>query len=469
MSTAIWWVRRDLRLDNNPTLRRAVETGLFVQPVFILDPALLNDDAPPRQSFLMEGLAALNALLRQRGSYLLLRHGEPIQQLALLARELEASIIFAEEDYTPYARRRDAVAAQNLPIQWVTGLTALHPASVVKADGSPYTVFTPFMKAWKSMPSSLTGEWKAPAKLAGPALIESHPIPSFKKNTIFPATQPEAEKRLERFIDDGLFSYAESRDRLDLDGTSSLSPYLRFGLISIRQLFAAAEQAKQQAPDSAATKSAETWMNELIWREFYQSILYHFPFVTYSAFNPRFRAIPWRDAPQDLLAWQQGRTGFPVVDAAMRQLSTIGWVHNRARMIAASFLAKDLLINWQEGERWFFNHLVDADIAANNGGWQWTAGVGTDAAPYFRVFNPTLQGIKFDPEGNYIRRWVPELANLPTKLIHQPELMTALEETRFNVRLGRDYPRPIIDRSQTRERTLNAYQLSKDGFTQPYS
>lgn len=153
----------------------------------------------------------------------------------------------------------------------------------------------------------------------------------------------------------------------------------------------------------------------------------------------------------------------------MRQLSTIGWVHNRARMIAASFLAKDLLINWQEGERWFFNHLVDADIAANNGGWQWTAGVGTDAAPYFRVFNPTLQGIKFDPEGNYIRRWVPELANLPTKLIHQPELMTALEETRYNVRLGRDYPRPIIDRSQTRERTLNAYQLSKDGFTQPYS
>ena len=203
---------------------------------------------------------------------------------------------------------------------------------------------------------------------------------------------------------------APNRDRMDLDGTSSLSPYLRFGMLSARQALAGARKAYDRAPDAQSAAGCQAWINELIWREFYQSILFHFPFVSNRAFQARYRNLVWRNAAEDLQAWQEGRTGYPIVDAGMRQLAETGWMHNRARMITASFLVKHLLIHWQEGEKWFMRHLIDGDLAANNGGWQWTAGTGTDAAPYFRIFNPTLQAKKFDPDGEYIRRWVPELA-----------------------------------------------------------
>jgi deoxyribodipyrimidine photo-lyase len=257
-----------------------------------------------------------------------------------------------------------------------------------------------------------------------------------------------------------IFRYGADRNQLDLDGTSQLSPYLRMGMISARQAVVAALNAIAAAPSPEARKGAETWFNELIWREFYMSILYHFPHVQRRSFRPQYDAIPWRNDREEFAAWCAGKTGYPVVDAAMRQLLATGWMHNRARMITASFLVKDLLINWQWGEKWFMQHLVDGDPAANNGGWQWTAGTGTDAAPYFRIFNPTMQGVKFDPDGVYIRRWLPELANVPDKYIYEPHLMGTAVQEKSNCIIGRDYPTPIVDHRLARQRTLAAYKIA---------
>ena len=247
---------------------------------------------------------------------------------------------------------------------------------------------------------------------------------------------------------------------MDLPGTSRLSPYLRFGLISARQAVHAVRDAITNSENPAEKISAETWLNELIWREFYACILSHYPFVLRQSFRENLRRIPWRDSTTGLAAWQNGLTGYPVVDAGMRQLRESGWMHNRARMICASFLCKDLLINWQAGEKWFMKYLLDGDPASNNGGWQWTAGTGTDAAPYFRIFNPVVQGKKFDPAGSYVRRWVPELRTVPDEYIHEPWLMPFDLQTGISVRIGEDYPAPIVEHAFARERTLAAYKIA---------
>ena len=262
-------------------------------------------------------------------------------------------------------------------------------------------------------------------------------------------------------MSEGIHHYASQRDRLDLDGTSRLSPYLRFGLISAREAFAQAQIVSLQTKEDDEHEEIRTWMDELVWREFYTMILYHFPQVMEGPFREDYQNISWRNAPEDLQAWQQGLTGYPVVDACMRQLLETGWMHNRGRMIAASFLAKDLLINWQEGEAWFMTNLVDGDPAANNGGWQWSAGTGTDAAPYFRIFNPVLQGQKFDPDGKYIAKWVPELAKLPVKFRHEPWKMSEKDCQKYAFNPGKDFPLRIVDHKFARERTLNAYQSAR--------
>lgn len=462
MKTALWWIRRDLRLSDNRALSAALSQAEEVVPVFVIDSRLLQSQyvGEKRLAFLFEGLRRLDQELRQRGSYLVIRRGEPVRALAELRNELGAEGIFAEEDYSPYARRRDQRASETLPLELVQGMT-VHPLeAVVKADGTPYTVFTPYSKAWLSQP------WRgkslpAPSHVVTRAEVSSLEIPSnptLSGDIPFIPGENEAHRRLEAFIDDSLIYYHDGRNRMDLDGTSGLSPYLRFGMITTRQAVEAAREAESQAIERNSLRSAETWLNELIWREFYISILYHFPFVRHKAFRPAMRDIPWINNPDDFAAWTEGQTGYPVVDAAMRQLMHTGWMHNRARMISASFLTKDLLVDWRRGERIFMQHLIDGDPASNNGGWQWTAGTGTDAAPYFRVFNPVLQSMKFDPNGDYIRRYVPELKNVPNEFIHNPWKMTEEMQRKSGCLIGKDYPEPIVDHSLARERALVAYR-----------
>ena len=447
--TSIWWIRRDLRLTDNPALHAALKPG-SVLPVFIIDPAFDSASAR-RKNFLYEGLHALDKDLRERGSYLLIRTGKPLNILKQLIIETKADGIFAEEDFTPYARKRDLEIEHHLPFHLISGQTVHHPNTVLKADGNPYTVYTPYSKVWKAKLPTKLDLYPAPEKINTPIELTNEKLPSYKLNPNFPAGEKEALVRLEEFLFKKIYSYNEDRNRMDLDGTSSLSPYLRFGMIGLRQAVQAAKLVTSNL-QPATTKGAEVWLNELIWREFYIQILYHFPQVSKTSFNPSLANIPWRNDESDFEAWKEGRTGVPVVDAAMRQLKSIGWMHNRARMIVASYLVKDLLIDWRWGEAWFMENLLDGDPAANNGGWQWTAGTGTDAAPYFRIFNPVLQSAKFDPNGNYIRKWVPELQSLNAKDIHAP--------WEKGIKVDGYPTRPIIERDK--DRTLQAYKLSKE-------
>lgn len=466
MQTAIWWLRRDLRLDDNPALSTALEQSEQVLPVFILDEKLLQSpySSERRTAFLLHGLQYLNRELRERGSRLVVRRGDPLAELAGLVQETGAEAIFAEADYSPYARRRDERVASELPLNLLAGVTVHPPGTVLKADGRPYTIFTPFSRAWQALPlpggkSAAVDNLRTPAGIAG---LDVHALIDTPEEVRFPSGADAGQRRLAAFIESRIAAYGEARNQLHLDGTSALSPYLRFGMISARQVVDAARAVVSQAQNSQERNSAQSWLTELIWREFYVHILYHFPYVRKTAFRPELANIHWKNDPDDFSAWQAGRTGYPVVDAGMRQLRELGWMHNRARMITASFLVKDLLVDWRWGERHFMQQLLDGDPAANNGGWQWTAGTGTDAAPYFRVFNPTLQGMKFDPRGEYVRRYVSELANVPDLYIHEPWKMPPDVQRQTGCFIGVDYPQPVVDHGEARSRALERYGTARN-------
>lgn len=459
--TAIWWIRRDLRLTDNPALLAAIAYGAVV-PVFVLDPYLLAHTPARRQAFLFDSLRALERDLQARGGWLLVRRGQPCQVLEVLRQETGAEVIIAEEDFTPYARCRDAAVTTCVHLKLVQGQLVHHPDSILTSSGMPYTVFTPYSRTWKSRLPEVLQPRPAPELIPFPKPPAGDVISDLEPADFFPAGEAEAQHRLQAFLSGPIYEYGDGRNRLDLNGTSALSPYLRFGMLSMRQAAAGGLQAMNAAYNSGAEKSAESWLNELIWREFYISILYHYPSVQKESFRSSLRDLHWLNSPVEFEAWKQGRTGYPVVDAAMRQLLSAGWIHNRARMITASFLVKHLLIDWRWGERWFMENLVDGDLAANNGGWQWVAGTGTDAAPYFRVFNPIIQGRKFDPQGVYTRRWVGELAPVPQQYIHAPWEMPVELQHRLGCLIGKDYPSPLVEHDFARQRALDAYRQAKE-------
>jgi deoxyribodipyrimidine photo-lyase len=449
---AIWWIRRDLRISDNLTLQKALGHAPIL-PVFILDPLLLKKTPNRRKEFLFRSLTELNSNLKAKNSYLVIRHGKPAEVLEQLMVETQASHIFAEEDYTPYDRLRSVLVGGHLPLKLIQGQLGLHPLANLKSNGKPYTVYTPFRKNWQALMPELR-LIPEPEKIPTIPGIRSEQIPEGKDDERFPPGEVGANNRLKDFMLTDIYKYGDNRDRLDFGGTSGLSPYFHLGILGLRTGYFHALNAIREADDEERSReSANTWYQELIWREFYIHILYHFPQVRTQNFRSGYDRIQWRNNKKDFIAWKQGRTGYPLVDAAMRQLYQTGWMPNRARMITASFLVKDLLIDWRWGESWFMENLIDGDLAANNGGWQWVAGTGTDAAPYFRIFNPVTQSRKFDPDGEYIRTWIPELADLGSPAIHAP--------WEKDLRIA-GYPQPIVDHNLARERTLLAYRIARE-------
>ncbi len=463
----IHWFRRDLRLDDNTALLAAYDGATEVVPVFIFDRAILSrpDTGPVRVKFLLDALAALDANLRARGGALILRAGLPEEELARLVAETGAKAVYYNRDVEPFALARDARVAERLRETCaVRGFEDgdLHPPDSIKTKGGTvYTVFTPYKRTALAIP--VPKPRSAPEAFRVPAGLASNPLPTLAELghatevQIPPGGEGPARERLEGFVRRHLADYDRERDLPAKTGTSGLSPYLRFGCLSPRRAFHAAEDATAGLTGPARA-GADVWISELLWRDFYRQILFHFSYVENGSFKKSYDELAWERNDDLFEAWKAGRTGFPIVDAGMRQLATTGWMHNRVRMIVASFLTKDLLIDWRRGERHFMETLVDGDLAANNGGWQWAASTGTDAQPYFRIFNPVSQGQKFDPTGAYVKKYVPELASVPEKWIHEPWNLPLEYRKPFRCVLGTDYPYPVVDHARQREKALALFK-----------
>ncbi len=460
MNIAIWWIRRDMRLGDNAALHTALQGNQTVIPLFILDDHLLIHSSLRRNDFLVIALYHLDQEIKMRNSRLILRRGKPSEVLTGLLKETGAQAIFAQRDHSPYAVQRDRETAKTLTLTLVEGQT-IHPVDAIrKADGSWYQKFTPYGNAWKALPLNNTTH-PAPHRLPDCPPLPTEALAEPIVDYLEISSEQRALKRLEDFCQKDIFEYSTLRDRMDFDRTSHMSIALKFGLVSPRQAYAAGLHALENAQTNQERNSCQTWLGEIIWREFFVSILAHAPKVLKEPFNPAYRHIQWDKDENRMKAWQYGLTGYPVVDAAMRQLKHSGWMHNRARMITASFLVKDLHLNWQAGEEYFRRQLLDYDPAANNGNWQWAAGTGTDSVPHFRIFNPVLQSQKFDPQGVHIKRWLPELKEVPATYIHTPWKMPADLQQTIHCRIGQDYPAPLVEHSQEKAHTLALYRAIK--------
>jgi len=491
---ALVWLRLDLRLSDNPALQAALERGHGVLPVFVWAPEEEGAWPPGGASrwWLHQSLAALESSLRAQGSRLLIRRGPTLETLRALVQETGAGAVFWNRRYEPALIARDqrlkeTLRAKGLEVESFNGALLREPMTVQNQSGKPFQVFTPFWKHCLGLPdpaeplpapTRIPGPRQWPASLALKDLALEPRIPwADGLRTAWTPGEKGAQLLLTRFLAEAFTNYAVDRDRPDLIGTSRLSPHLHFGEISPRQIWHATRQhagsampSRPAEGDTSRSRSREAqredwrssqFLTELGWREFSHHLVYHFPKTPAEPLRPEFKRFPWRQDAAFLKAWQQGRTGYPVVDAGMRELWATGWMHNRVRMIVASFLVKDLLISWQQGAAWFWDTLVDADLAQNTLGWQWTAGCGADAAPYFRVFNPISQGEKFDPEGAYVRRWCPELRRLSDEWLHCPFDAAPEVLARAGVELGRTYPEPIVRHSIAREVALEAFAQIK--------
>jgi deoxyribodipyrimidine photo-lyase len=456
------WFRRDLRLADNPALLDACDLGApgggngdgghgGVLPLFVLDPALWGPAGVSRRWYLSRSLTALDTSLRTRGGGLSVREGDPAQEVLAAAQEIGATRVHVAADYGPYGRRRDddverALREAGIELVRTGSPYAVAPDRVKNGSGRPYQVFTPFSRGW------LEHGWRdpvdAPEDVTWLSLRDSVavPEPQLPAGLELPQAGEDAARQAWRdYLDERLADYDTHRDRPDLDVTSHMSVRLKWGELHPRTLLADLRDR--------STKAAATYRKELAWREFYADVLFQQPRSAREYLREEFARLEYDEPGERFTAWCEGRTGFPIVDAGMRQMQAIGWMHNRVRMIVASFLVKDLHIEWQHGARHFMHWLVDGDLASNQHGWQWTAGCGTDPAPYFRIFNPVTQGEKFDPQGRYVRRWVPELADVEQKFVHQP--WTRPEGPPAG------YPGPIVDHKAERAEALRRYERVK--------
>ncbi len=473
------WLRRDLRLADHAALRAAAEGGVVV-PVFVWSP---EEDAewPPGAAsrwWLHQSLAALDAQLQARGSRLILRRGASAAQLLATARECGATRVVWQRRYEPASIARDAAVkstlrAAGLAAESFAGALLLEPWQVENQSGKPFQVFTPF---WRRCLTQI----QEPEPLAEPARLDAPQhwpasdsldslalMPTIRWDAGLAAEwQPGtagATMRLEQFLESAVADYSSARDQPARAGTSRLSPHLHFGEITPRQIWRAVRAHFEHRSQVKAEWRSSKFLTEIGWREFAHHLLYHFPHMPLAPLRAEFATFPWAADCAAFGAWQRGRTGVPLVDAGMRELWATGYMHNRVRMVVASFLVKNLRLPWQDGARWFWDTLVDADLANNTQGWQWTAGCGADAAPYFRIFNPVSQGLRFDAGGEYIRRWVPELRGLPGEAIHAPWDAAPEALATAAVTLGENYPRPIVDLKVSRQTALAAYQDMRRG------
>jgi deoxyribodipyrimidine photo-lyase len=463
-STAIVWFRRDLRLHDHPALHRALHEHDRVVPVFVFDPVLIHGRyrSGARTAFMLGCLRELDAALCERGSGLVIREGSPATELVALARECAAGAVLWAGDAGPYARARDAAVTAALraahvepvpqPGNFVADIGRIHTGG-----GKPYTVYSPFRRAWEQAERRVVhhGPGELPALPAG---LRQGRLPSLDAlgladdvpEPVCPPGEAAAREEAGRWFGGALERYGTRHDTLQ-GGTSTLSPAVRWGLLSVREL---EERARRHTGDGP-----REFLAQLCWRDFYAHVLLHHPDDVRCEHQERYRGLRWSGTEELLEAWQQGRTGYPAVDAGMRQLSRTGWMHNRARLITGSFLTKDLHRDWREGELWFARKLLDGEPLQNNGNWQWVASVGVDPAPYFRrLFNPTLQARKFDPDGAYIRAWIPELRAVPAERIHEPWTMTPAEQEAAGCRIGHDYPAPIVDHAHERRVAIERYR-----------
>ena len=471
MPTALVLFRRNLRLDDNRPLDAALRASETVVPVFVLDDHYLAEDfSPPRLAFLAGSLKDLAAALEAKGSRLVVRKGPVGAALAALARETGADAVFTHGDHEPHGRAvladaRTSLEALGVSLLTVEDLLLVPPDALLTGAGKPFTVYTPFSRRW--LERDKEAPVPEPSRISTPDAVRAASFPSIPldrprafKEAGAPRNPPggsrEARNVWNAFRESALGRYAVERDRPDLPGTSRLSPHLRFGTIGIRRVLAEARETWKEAAAAGRT-SVETFIKELAWREFYAGILFHHPRVLTENFRIEFDAFPWRtgeEADRLFASWAAGCTGYPIVDAGMRQLLAEGWMHNRVRMIVASFLTKDLLLDWRRGESFFRRHLADGDPASNGGGWQWAAGSGTDAQPFFRIFNPVLQGRKFDPDAAYVKRWIPELADSAAEPadLHAPWTLESPPG---------DYPAPVVDHLAARAAALAAFATLK--------
>jgi len=464
---ALVWFRRDLRDFDHAALYRALKQARQVICAFIFDREILDalpDPADRRVEFIHASVAELQQSLKEKGGGLIVRYGVARDEIVRLADELGADAVFFNHDDDPAALTRDAAVeaalrTRDIAVHHGKDAVVFEREEVLTAGGTPYSVFTPYKNAWlkkltpyflQAYPVEAYADRLSPQSSAIPSLQDMGFVPTNLRELKLPTGMAGGAQLFEDFLD-RIDRYQEARDLPAQKGTSTLSVHLRFGTVSVRQLAAAAWQQ--------GGRGAQTWLSELIWRDFYHQILWHRPDVASGhSFKRQYDALPWPNPAGHFDAWCEARTGYPLVDAAMRQLDQTGTMHNRLRMVTASFLTKDLLVDWRLGERYFADKLIDFDLAANSGGWQWAASVGCDAQPWFRIFNPVTQSERFDAQGQFIRRYLPELARVPDKFIHAPWTMHAVEQQRTGCVIGRDYPNPIVDHAVQRALALALFK-----------